>query len=421
MMEKLRIATNTNKKIFTIEEFFLFLIFVGYVFASGIAIPLNIEESSRIFAVPFRVGVFLLSGWVIFKNYQVKKFWNYAIISFIGFWLFYFGKAYYSLNYDVYKPDFLGTTNEIYVRILLIVLFPSIACMMIDYSKINFEKLFRNIFYGFLLMLSLNLVWGIFHRIGFAIPSIFAIYYISIGHLGTSLFIISLFYLLFAKNAATPQKYIFIFGLLLGAATVVNLTARSPFLALGVVAFYLILIKRKWIFYALFVLLLAVVIGMVFYFGSHYPESKSFATRTYNWLFLGDNSLRTPLFERGFEIFIKNPIFGGRIQYEDGMYPHNIFLELLMATGIIGTILYVIRFLPVLKSLKIFLSDRFNAYYILAFALFLQYFVLVLTSYNLYSVPEFLHFSSVVVGISLSYLYEKTKSNDRRGNTTGNY
>lgn len=128
----------------------------------------------------------------------------------------------------------------------------------------------------------------------------------------------------------------------------------------------------------------------------------------YNWLFEGDNSLRTPLFKRGLAIFKANPVFGGRVLYEDSSYPHNIFIELLMSTGIIGLILYFVKFLPLFRTGNYFLMIKANNAQVEIFVLFIQYFVLVFTSYSLPSTPEFIQLSAVIIGLSLNRNYEKT-------------
>jgi O-antigen ligase len=129
----------------------------------------------------------------------------------------------------------------------------------------------------------------------------------------------------------------------------------------------------------------------------------------YKWIAHGDTSSRGPLFTRAIEIFNSNRFFGGRVLFENGVHPHNIFLELLMATGILGFIIYLLKFWPVVKNTALFWNIRKgNIYYKLIFALFLQYFTLVQTSCNLFNIPEFLYFSSMIIGISYTAKTQET-------------
>lgn len=391
-----------------LELFFLILIVAGYVIASALAVPLGIKNT-RYFAVPYRLLVFLVSVVLIFKHITREKIKQVSIWSFLVFWIFYLFKTFYSFHQDLYDPEFMTSGYEVYYRILLIVVFPSLALMLMDYSKINFKKVAEIIFYIFFVMLSLNLLYalGTYRGKGTFFLRIFAIYYISAGHLGASLSIISMYFLLFEKNLSQGKKWLFRIGFILGITSIVLITARSPFLALAVVSFYLILVSRRKKLILLYVLALVIAVLAIYIFGKGNEDGSQFVTRAYRWIFEGDNSLRTPYFERSIEIFKEHPIFGGRILYEDGMYPHDIFLELAMATGLVGIILYFLKFMPVLKTVTLYCSSKQNPYFILFFALFLQYFVLVITSCNLFSAPEFVHFSSMVIGISICYLDEK--------------
>lgn len=388
------------------EFWFLLLIIVGYVIASAFAIPLGFEDYSKYFAVPFRTFIFVFSLFIIYRNFSWNRMKNISVISMLMFWIFYIIKAIWSINTDAYNQEFIASSYEIYFRIFLIVVTPSLALMIMDYKQINFFNLGKYIFFVFLIMLGINLLYGLALTIAFPkLPIIFSIYYISYGHLGASLAIISLFYILFEHQE--EKKYIYIIGLLVGLSTVFFATARSPFLALVIVSFYFVLVKRSLKYFLLFLgINFLIITGIWWLVKNGYTDFK-FVTRTYAWLFEGDNSLRTPLFERSIELFKAKPVFGSRILFEDGSYPHNIFLELLMATGVFGLILYFLKFIPMLKNLKLFFGKNNNTYYILFFALFLQYFVLVITSYSLFSVPEFVHLSALIIGISLNKTYEE--------------
>lgn len=164
--------------------------------------------------------------------------------------------------------------------------------------------------------------------------------------------------------------------------------------------------NKKYLLYAITLLLLFV--GLIFLHEQYGDSLITSFNRMYNWLAKGDTSSREPLYRGALEIFNSNPFVGGRILFEDGVHPHNIFLELLMATGILGLIIYFIKFLPVFQNASIFFNiNKSNIYYKVIFALFLQYFTLVQTSCNLFNIPEFLYFSSIIIGISYTAKQEE--------------
>lgn len=401
-----------------LEVWFLLLIVTGYTIFSAFAVPFNIENS-QIFSVPFRVIVFLLSLYIIGKNFTIKKFKNIAVLAFILFWLLYSVKSYLSFTNDYYDIAFAQNFMDIYIRIFVIAFIPSLALLFINYKEINFSHVLKGFFYTLVFMLTVNMVYAFVMPHGKSMPFIFSMYYISYGHLGTSLVLISLFYLLF--DSKQLPLYLLFYGMFLGISTIVIAGARSPFLAIMIVVPYLLVVKKNYKLISIFILLLLLSIIGIYFLGKSENFELMFVDRTYLWLFEGDNSLRTPLFKNALNIFKQNPILGGRTRFENGMYPHNIFLELLMSTGIIGLCIYLFKFVPVLKKFKKFSYQIINPYHIIFFALFLQYFVLCFTSFTLYSVPEFLYFSSIIIGISLNNFNEENESNDGRRNPSGDH
>lgn len=388
-----------NTRQFTFETFFLIFVTVGYVLFSSFAIPLGIENT-RIFAVPYRVAVALFSVYFIIKGFPRLKSAALPVTSIIIFWALYFFKCWYSFKNDQYELQVLNQVDETYIRILLIAFLPSVALVMMDYAKVNLKTAalwcFRILFF----MLLLNAVYGLANMENGRMPHIFSIYYISYGHLGTSLVLISLFFLLFKKD--NQWRWLWICGILLGCYIVVEGFARSPFLALVVCTLVLLVIKRKIKYILIFVLLLGLVIAAIYISVKTGNNTLIFAERVYRWLFEGDNSLRTPLFQRAVSIFMEHPLLGGRVLYEDGMYPHNLFLELLMSSGIIGFIFYFAKFIPLFDTGQYFFKNGGNNYHTVFFLLFLQYLTLVMTSYSLTGTPEFIHLSAVVIGLSLN-------------------
>lgn len=392
-------------KKFNVDFWFLVIALAGFSVASALAYFFSFDNP-RFFSIPYRILVLLFSIVVIIKNFKLNKLKNISFLSLVIFWIFYIIKLNFSLSHDFYQKDFLANANELYIRIFLIILLPSIALLFIDYRKCNLYKVAQYIYYVLLVMLTINLIYGVFspHE-NFAFSFIFMMYYISYGHLGATLAIISFFFLIF--NEQKIPKYLLLYSLALGIITIVVGTARSPILALIVVFLYILIVKRKVKLIFFYFLAFIAFLFSLFLYKKLDLHGVLFAERTYNWMFQGDNSLRTPLYTRAINIFKENIIFGNRVLYEDGSYPHDIFLELLMGTGIVGVIIYFTKFYPVLIKIRKIFNAKENLIYILYTSLFIQYFILVLTSFSIFSVPEFLYYSSIIIGINLNN-YEKT-------------
>jgi len=260
-------------------------------------------------------------------------------------------------------------------------------------------------------MLTVDLLFTIFYFRQFnKTNGIFSVYYISSGHIGSSLVILSSYLLWFKYTSVTMiNKQILLIGILLGLFAIYISGARSPVLALVVVGFYFILLKKRLKFFYFFLLFLFFSVILLYILKQVLHSESAFVVRNYSWIFEGNTSNREPYFSRAIEIFKNNILVGGRVLYEDGMYPHNIFLELLMSGGVVLFLLFGLIFFPVIKNRKIFLKmNQSNLYIIPLFSLWLQYFILVQTSYNIHSNPEFWYFSSIIIGISLKNYNEKT-------------
>ncbi|MFS4431872.1 O-antigen ligase family protein [Chryseobacterium sp. S90] len=383
----MKITINNN----FIDKLFLLSVMVGNTIAISFAKPLGMDP--RNFSIPYRILIILFSLLIIYRERRNINLKNISIISLVGFWIFYIIKLIYSFNNYPFDQDVLLSKNEDIFRILFMVLLPSFALLCINYNKVDFKSITNYCITILCGLLVVNYIYGFIK-----LDHIFSTYYIMYGHIGASLFIISLFLLLFCKK--DYNSFFLFFCLFLGLFNVIQSMARSPLLAVFVCSFYMVLLKgnKKYLLYIITLVLL--FIGLVILHEYYGNEQITSFNRIYKWVAHGDTSGRGPLYSRAIEIFNSNRFLGGRILYEDGVHPHNIFLELLMATGILGLIIYFLKFLPVLKNAALFWKiQKGSIYYKLIFALFLQYFTLVQTSCNLFNIPEFLYFSSIIIGI----------------------
>lgn len=401
----------TLQKKSAIDVAFLFLIclLVGYVISCSL--PKIFVVESRIFSVPYRLLMFLFSVYILAKNSSFRKIDFTTGLLFCFFWFFYFFKTIYSFQTDYYLPQFIIQEYEIYLRILIINLLPCLALLSIDYMKVDYKSLIKSVFWILFIMLFINLVYTVFFLRQYnSVSGIFSVYYISSGHFGATLVLLSLYLLLFRTNSEIligPK--VLLLAILLGLFAIYTSAARSPVFALVVVSLYFIILKKEFkLLIYFFIFLLFSVISLYISWRILHLES-AFVERNYLWIFEGYASGREPYMLRGISIFKNNILFGGRVLYEDGMYPHDIFLELLMAGGLILLLLFGLLFYPLFRNFNYFLKTSNSNYYILPFfAIWLQYFILTLTSNDIHSNPEFWYFSSVVIGISIKTYNEKT-------------
>lgn len=394
----------------TKKEFvFLVSLLVGYVVVC--ALPSIFRVESRNFAVPYRFLVFFFSVYIFSKNWYFRKSELKTVLIFCTFWFFYFFKTLYSFTTNDYLPQFINQEYEVYLRIFIINLVPCLVLLSIDYIKVDFKYLIQSVFWILFIMLTLNFGYTVFYLNQFnLVNGIFSVYYISSGHFGASLVILAS-YLLWFKTNSKPlvSSKVLLTGIALGLFAIYISSARSPVLALMVVGLYFVLLKKRIRYLYLFFIFLLLSVIFIYLSRQFFHFESAFLERNYTWIFEGNASGRAPYFNRAITIFKDNILIGGRVLYEDGMYPHNIFLELLMSGGLLLLLLFGLFFYPLLKNIRYFLEATHSKLYILPlFALWLQYFILTLTSFNIHSNPEFWYFSSVIIGISIKTHHEKT-------------
>lgn len=395
----------------TINLDFLFLtsILVGYVISS--ALPNIFGLESRDFSITYRFLMFIFSIIILTKNGLFRRIDLKTGLIFCVFWFFYFFKTVYSFHTDYYLPQFISHEYEIYIRILIINLLACLSLLSIDYIKVDYKLLIKSIFWILFVMLSLNLLYTLFYLNKYNnVSGIFSVYYISSGHFGASLVILSLYLLFFRTKLDTViTKPVLVLAVLLGLFAVYISAARSPVLALIIVSLYFLILKKKIKFLVYFFLFLLLSVVFLYISRQILHIDSAFIERNYLWIFEGNTSGREPYLIRAVSIFKDNIIIGGRVLYEDGLHAHNIFLELLMVGGLVLLLLFGLLFYPLLRNLGYFFKTSTANFYILPlFAIWVQYFILTLTSNNIHSNPEFWYFSSVIIGISIKNHNEKT-------------
>ena len=98
--------------------------------------------------------------------------------------------------------------------------------------------------------------------------------------------------------------------------------------------------------------------------------------------------------------FLSSPIFGDSIQSSYRVYPHNMFLEVLMATGILGFIPFIsMVIIAFLKGVKILKNHPEHAWIFILFSMALVQHML---SYTFYSAIYFWSGMGLIYSFSLS-------------------
>lgn len=389
-----------------LETLFIFIATFGYIIAY-----FDIFHSdffSHTLNIVVRIITFIISIFLIYKNIEFIKKNKNVIIIFCIFYLFYIFKFIYTLNFYPFNDDVVyAKVNELFIYYGLITIpIPVIALISLDYKKVDFKILYKIIFYFLLFLLGIGSTTIKLSK--FFIQEeywVFRSYYILYGHYGVSLLIICLLDLFFIKKLS---KNLIFLGIIISVFLIYYSTARSPVLAALVLSVIILMNKKNRKYWVIF-FIICVIFVLVLFLANYYHIESKFFQRNYNAIFKGDGSGRSYYLNKGLEEFLKNPIIGGRTLFEDGSYPHNFLLDILMSTGIVGFSLMVVYYYYVFR--KTFLIVKNIKFYkeISIFALFfIQYFILNQTSGCVYLGFEEWYFGAIVIGLINSKNYEKT-------------
>lgn len=376
------------------------LLIVGFTIIS--MFPRALSFNSQIITIPFRAIVLSISLVTIVYNIYTKNSNKFGKTEyfFIVFWLYYFVKAMVTFKIYDFSEEIASKEIETYLRIIGITFIPTIAVLTIKQKDINYTIFLNFVYYTLFVVLLLNIIVGIEYDHQGRSAGFMSMYCISFGHLGVSLALLSIYKLIFESKVKYLQV-IQSLGIILGLYILYASGTRSPLIAFILCLFFLFFLKSNLKYASAFLILLATSIVALIYFKPQYDDtgqSSSFLNRVTNMIVNGDSSGRGELYQQGIKIFSENPFFGGRILYFDGMYPHNIFLEVLMAMGIVGLILYFCFFKDCVSFM--FRQKEYsitNPLTVWVPILWLQYFILSLFSYNLHSSPEVWYLTAMIL------------------------
>ncbi len=376
-----------QNKYISIVSFFLYS---GYYVGLSFFYLLNLKEFSRFYSVPLRLLLSIIMIYVIIlyrKNLKKNRFVN---ILFFLFSFLYVVKVMYTELYFLHGiPASRSWIEYIFYYMsytVLIFMFFS----TIDLKKYKDVIINAIIFSGFLLgILSLFIFKEVLLSGG--IGRISELEYetgkevispLALAYSGSITIVLCLYKLIYQKPNKKEKIYLYLtlsvaFGLFFLGATRGALVA----VLIGLLSLiYFGTVKNRLKFSFLFVLAIPLIIYGVEATGSAIFE------RSLNTVETGDSSGREPLWNAAIEEFINNPILGGRIEVS-GIYPHNIFLEILMATGTVGFIIFLIIMIWCIKNgLR---SIKLNKIYLFSLLIFLIGFSMSNFSGAIYSVTIF--------------------------------
>lgn len=383
-----------------------FLTFLGYYAILLLLFNLGLSEASRSVTIPIRLGIVAMLALLFLKNIKhlqpVKGMHWFLLFCFV--YLYRLFDDYNSLElYYMSIPDVL-------LFFLSFAVIPFIVLSTQPLSKSKLKAMFNALFIGGLLFSALVLFFysrfiGQVSRLasgtaGESVLSPLALSYSSALVIG-----VFTFYLLFNK-VSFLKRILMLVGIGLATVPFFLGASRGALIALGI-PFILYFLSGKTIGFKIrsLILLAIIVIGVIYldqYFSSGLLNrflgiSEAIETGA-------SSASRIDIWKASFEQFLNNPIFGDKLKI-DGVngYAHNIILEVLQTTGLMGFIPFIIVIINAWK-ICLYILKHHKAYFWIP-VIFIQAFFMNMFSGAIYNASWF--WTSMALLLCLGYSLKK--------------
>lgn len=357
---KLNLAKLENRLIYSVA----FFAYSGYYAGLAIVFASGLRSFSRLYTVPLKLLTTAIMLFFIFRNLKKLKMnaKKEHIICFLFFWVLYFIKVIYSASLTDLRMHWL----EYILYSINFSLLPFLMFVSLPLGRVKDLVLNAFVASGFCMgLICLYLYKDILDS---GIGRINLITYedaerdvlnpLALSYAGALTLVLCLYKFTINKILSKRYKaYLILTCILsfimffLGASrgSVIAILLSLPFFWVGKS------LKHKIKSIAISIFILPLVI-----WGAEFTGSSVFE-RVLNLgedISEGNSSVsRFKLWNEAFNEFLNNPILGGRI--ETGLYyPHNILIETMMATGLVGTLILLMLLLTSFKrSIKILIFD----------------------------------------------------------------
>ena len=417
--------SNLTKE-FSLPNSLAIFIFLGTIFGLQIImlIPLSIGMATTFFSITFRAILMAFSLYLILRgSVSVEKtVFHIGFASLVVFYTIYLVRLIFDLSVrDIAISPSLKSDFFLYSFAIGGIFLPILASIHLN-NQINIKRINNALFY-FSLIQSLSIAFIFFILYGVTLEAIASRHIIAqsmaesdigqpinpiiISKAGGYLALISVFF----KPQTRILKLLKYGAMLLGFLLLLLGASRGPLVAL-IMSYLLMLINflfynrknRRWRKQFVIGVLMIFVSSYFFYSSFKKLEVSLFDRLTINSKDFNKSlkeEERFTLWSNAFNQFKSSPVFGDRIVEKGSLYyPHNLFLEVLMSTGLIG---FTPFFLSVVFAFKRGWSILVNGYPSIFFLFFFS-FIGMFFSGSIFLSPEFWVTILIVFTVNIKYL-----------------
>lgn len=394
----------------------IFVILLVFFFPAIAVINYSFEVQSGIISKLFRGFNLLICGLLFVEFFggarfkqlislKINKdfiFQKVPFLLFFIFWGFYLFRLYVDLEIN-HVINLIDYSNSYYYLFAIgVTIVPMLATLTINEFDFDF---FQFILHRYLVVLNiLLLIIFIQGKIINPLPDyrfyvmkndFYYLNAISIAVYGSLLIITS-----FLSKTLKLTNYLLI---ALGFFIVLTTASRGPILSIIVALIFYLLFKEKKIsikyLYLLIALSFSILVNYLIsiIFKEEYIAGNPIAHRISNITEDQSTISRIKIYKDGIQQFLDSPYFGSHfLVIDSSMYAHNLLLDILIATGIIGLILVFPIFLIFAK--KILCSSQHIFLSVIGFYFFLN----TLTSGACYNMNEFWIIFALIMVVSIN-------------------
>lgn len=333
--------------------------FTLYLFAFSLSFEYWDAFGFENFSIGAITGYLYTLSIILYPKFRinVRQSIKYILPLLLFFFILTFSSA---INYSI-GSDVSWFNMSIFQCIVLFIL---ISIQLTDRDPIVGSKLLLYYVLGSILLTLLYSVGlGVDYSVDMRV-SVFGSFANGLGFNLAITFIIILSFVFENKSSHGKIRYLLLLILPLMLKVIAETGSRGAFvtLAIGVIIFILF-IKMRRKYKSIFV-----VFGIISAYGMfiYMLQTDVFKTRLQLALETGDTSNRTEIWEMVLPLFMNNPVFGiGETGYQNYaprllnnyLSPHNVFIELLLYTGVVGLISYSMLLYQIFrKSLLLYRS-----------------------------------------------------------------
>ncbi|WP_162053458.1 O-antigen ligase family protein [Pontibacter pamirensis] len=373
-------------------------------------------ESSRLFTIPIRIVTVLLLAVSFLCAGRKRSLHQPLLISFIVFSLLYVGR----ILIEILKGSSYHISNESFLLYFLSFgFFPFLLLFLkkdypVDYKLYKYAVLISGFLLAVLTIVFYREYIGTVGRISLAVSrdenymSPLALSYSGSMSMGVALS------LLFTTENSKYSKIGLVSVAILSCVPFFLGASRGSVIAL-IVPFLLFIAYQKNKVKSMRLLLVLIFVSFLVVTLSEYFGSSVISR------FVGiesdisegsSSASRITIWDIALEHFYNNPIFGDSLEVrETGNHPHNIFIEVLLTTGILGMIPFLYLIIKAFKNSVIIIKNNPESSWIMI--IFLQSLIQHLFSGSIYS-ASWLWFSLYFV-LSNEVVYKNIESSEDAG------